>query len=343
MANGPETPNQTLNQAYQEILNQYTIPYLEQQLKNIQDTGSVVFDDAGEPMYPGRTEYMISSLKSGDYISKLARDYGGDSPFDTGIGIYPHDEDTKLGDITFIEEFGGDDYTPASISNVADLDFEDYQWAYHTDPTAFGAYRGHYPIPGDEAYTKGGYNFYETNYPGRNIVKRDGKVYTVHPQSGHQTLVADLTTEDPRASGIPFIPQTVGDVGRNRPYTTSSEITDLADYGTKDSYSTFERAEGILGEEIQGQELFNLGRETAKWNQIQIDLERQLKMGAINQEQYDLALNELFNIHKAKADEYMVGRGFSQAGSDVSGIDEANIMNEILGLDEVDLNTFPEE
>ena len=39
----------------------------------------------------------------------------------------------------------------------------------------------------------------------------------------------------------------------------------------------------------------------------------------------------------------MVGRGFSEAGSDVSGIDEANIMNEILGLDEVDLNTFPEE
>jgi hypothetical protein len=31
----------------------------------------------------------------------------------------------------------------------------------------------------------------------------------------------------------------------------------------------------------------------------------------------------------------MLGRGFSQAGSDVTGMDEANIMNEILDLDEM--------
>tara|TARA_R100000781_G_C4075792_1_gene126040 strand:- start:301 stop:1299 length:999 start_codon:yes stop_codon:yes gene_type:complete len=330
MANGPETPSPTLGSAYQNILNQYAVPYIQ----NALDTG---LDYKGNK--PEGYKRLLGRIESGEYVSNLDRDYGGGSPYDPGIGIFQHDEDTTLGDIGYIKQ----------PDNIANLDFDDYQRMYGTNPMdVYDEFRGHYPIPGDEAYTQGGYNFYETNYPGQNIVKRDGKVYTVHPQSGHQTLVADLTTEDPRVSGIPFIPQTISgardnykppsrypDVTYPSPYDTSSFLTDIADVGTEGSYSTFERAEGVLGEEIQGQELFNIGRETAKWNKIQADLEQQLKMGIVTQEQYDLAINDLFNIHKARADEYMVGRGFSQAGSDVPGMDEANIMNEILDLDEM--------
>ena len=81
--------------------------------------------------------------------------------------------------------------------------------------------------------------------------------------------------------------------------------------------------------------MFNIGRETAKFNQAKTDLGRQLEMGVVTQEQYDQILDDLFNIHKARADEYMEYRGFSKAGSDVPGMDEANIMNEILDLDEM--------
>ena len=360
MAIGSETPNQTLNQAYQEILNQYTVPYLQNLATELETTGPRMEEKDplfGRPLHPFITQNMIDYVKSGNYIESLGKEYGlRRDNRNPDIGVFEYDDDMPIGDISFLEDY--------DISNIDDIPFKDeskahfagggYSEMYGTDPTQnlvnkfdYKWRQGDkYPIPGDRAYTKGGYNFYERNYPGRNIIKRDNKIWSINPQSGHQTLIADLTTEDPRVSGIPFIPTTVHDIHMTSPvphFKTQSELPEIADAGTEGSYSTFERAEEILGEEIQGQELFNIGRETAKFNEIKLDLTNQLNAGAVTQEQYDQILNDLFNIHKAEADKYMLGRGFSEAGSDVSGIDEANIMNEILGLDEVDLNTFPEE
>ena len=365
MAIGSETPNQTLNQAYQEILNQYTVPYLQNLATELETTGPRMEETEplfGRPLHANIINMLIDWVKSGSHVEGLGlqsgtgQEYGSRKGRTPDIGVYDYDDDMPIGDITFLEDY--------DTLNVEDVPFTDestalfgaggYSEMYGTDVTQdfinkfdYKWRQGDkYPIPGDRAYTKGGYNFYETNYPGRNIIKRDNKIWSVNPKSGHQTLIADLTTEDPRVSGIPFIPTTVHDIHMTSPvphFKTQSELPEIADAGTEGSYSTFERAEEILGEEIQGQELFNIGRETAKFNEIKLDLTNQLNAGAVTQEQYDQILNDLFNIHKAEADKYMLGRGISEAGSDVSGIDEANIMNEILGLDEVDLNTFPEE
>ena len=79
MAKGSQTSSPTITQAYQEILNQYTVPYLENLVTELETTGPRMEEKDplfGRPLHPFITQNMIDYVKSGNYIESLGKEYG---------------------------------------------------------------------------------------------------------------------------------------------------------------------------------------------------------------------------------------------------------------------------